>query len=157
MIINLRPPDAAGPLRIGASRQDTLDALERLGAPAPFGRVTVDLPGLAVDRPSGLFIGAHFDAQDRLEAIELGRPGKTADDEVRYDGLDVFTTPALGLVAHLRQRTPVVEEEDGHAFTAPDLLVSFWRPTVPETPDDEEGRYFASVLLARPGYYDEPD
>jgi hypothetical protein len=44
-----------------------------------------------VHRPSGLFICTYFDADDRLEAIEFGRPdGK--DDAITCDGLDVFTT-----------------------------------------------------------------
>jgi hypothetical protein len=68
----------------------------------------------------------------------------------------VFTTPAADLVAELRRRTTVREEEDGHSFTAPELLLAFWRPTTPETPDDEDGRFFESVLLARPGYDDDP-
>jgi hypothetical protein len=32
-----------------------------------------------VDRPSGLFTGAHFDADDHLEAIQFGRPDTTDD------------------------------------------------------------------------------
>lgn len=78
-------------------------------------------------------------------------------DAVTYDGLDVFTTPAAQLVSQLRRHTTILAEEDAHAFTAPDLLLSFWRSTTPESPDDDEGRFFESVLLARPGYYDQPD
>jgi hypothetical protein len=33
VIIVLRPPDAAGPLRIGAAGQDTVDTLRQLGDP----------------------------------------------------------------------------------------------------------------------------
>jgi hypothetical protein len=47
-------------------------------------------------------------------------------------------------------------EEDGHAFTAPSLLLSLWRPATPQAPDDQEGRFFESALIARPGYYDQP-
>ena len=97
----------------------------------------------------------YLDADDRVEAIEFGRADDT-DDAVTYDGLDVFTMPAADLVAELRRHTPVHEEEDGHSYTAPELLLAFWRPTTPETPDDEDGRFFESALLARPGYYDDP-
>jgi hypothetical protein len=31
--------------------------------------------------------------------------------------------------------------------------MAFWRPTVPESPDDPDGRFFESVLIAAPGYY----
>ncbi len=53
----------------------------------------------------------------------------------------------------LRRHTTVYQEENGHAFTAPSLLMSLWRPTVPGSPDDEEGRFPESVLVARSGYY----
>ena len=155
MIIMLHPPDVAGPLRIGATGQDAVDTLRQLGAPLVLCRSTGSRPGWGVHRPSGLFIGVYFDAHDHVEAIEFARPGDNAGDAVTYNELDVFTTPAADLVTQLRRRTTVHEEEDGHAFTAPDLLLALWRPTTPETPDDEDGRFFESVLLARPGYYDQ--
>lgn len=144
MVIVLRPPEAAGPLGIGATGQATVDTLRRLGDPQVLCRTPGSRPGWGVQRPSGLFIGAYFDAQDRVEAIELGRPGST-DDAVTYNGLDVFTTPAADLVTQLRRHMAVLEEEDGHAFTAPEVLLSFWRPTTTD-------RFFESVLLTRPGY-----
>lgn len=158
MIITLHPPDAAGPLRIGATGQDTVDTLRQLGTPQALCRVTGSGPAWGVDRPSGLFIGVYFDTHDRVEAIELSRPSENTDDAVTYNDLNVFTTPAHDLVTQLRRRTTVHEEEDddGHAFTAPDLLLTFWRPTTPETSADEDGRFFASVLLARPGYHHQP-
>jgi hypothetical protein len=156
MIIVLRPPDTVGPLRIGATGQDTVNTLREIGVPLVLCRVGGSRPGWGVDRPSGLFIGAYFDADDCVEAIEVGRPGANTDDTVTYHGLDVFTTPAADLVTQLRRHTTIHEEEDGHAFTAPDLLMAFWRPIEPETPDDEDGRFFESVLIAQPGYYDQP-
>ncbi len=155
MIIVLRPPDRAGPLRIGATGQDAVDTLRQLGTPMVLCRAAGSGPGLGVDRPSGLFIGVYCDADDRVEAIELGRPDDNTGDAVTYNDLDVFTTPAADLVTQLRRRTTVHEAEDGHAFTAPDLLLTFWRPTTPESPADEDAHFFASVLLARPGYHDQ--
>ncbi len=53
--------------------------------------------------------------------------------------------------------TIVAAEDDPASFVAPDLLLSFWRPFQgDDDPDDEQGYYFNSVLLARPGYYDGP-
>lgn len=149
MVIVLRPPGAAGPLRIGATGQETVDTLRRLGDPEVLCRTPGSRPGWAVNRPSGLFVGAYFDTQDRVEAVELGRPG-TAGDAVTYNGVDVFTTPAADLVTRLRRQMTVHEEDNGHAFTAPGVLLSFWRPTTAD-------RFFDSVLLARPGYHDHPD
>ena len=159
MIFELHPPEAAGPFRIGATGYDTVEILKRLGTPQFLCRRTEGSPpAWGVDRPSGLFIGAYLDTDDHLEAIQFGRPNG-AGDTVTYNGLDVFTTPAAGLIAHLRQRGTVdeevdEEEDDGHSFTAPSLLLSLWRPVTPESPDDQEGRFFESVLIARPGYYD---
>ena len=152
MIFELHPPQAAGPLRIGATGHDTVEILKQLGTPLVLCRTHGRRPGWGVERPSGLFIGAYFDADDRLEAIEFGRPDGNVDT-ITYDGLDVFTTPAADLAARLRQRTTIhVEaEEDGHFFTAPSLLLSLWLVT-PQSPDDQEGWFFRSVLIARPGY-----
>jgi hypothetical protein len=156
MIITLIPPDVAGPLRIGATGQDAVDTLRQLGVPLVLCRTADSRPGWGVHRPSGLFIGVYFDTHDHVEAIEFGRPRDNTGDAVTYNELDVFATPAVDLVMQLRHHTIVHEEEDGHAFTAPDLLLALWRPTTPETPDDDEdGRYFESVMLARPGYYDQ--
>lgn len=71
-----------------------------------------------------------------------------------YDGLNIFQTPAAELVDALALKTEVLEEENGHSFTAPNLLIALWRPTLPEGPDDDDGKYFEAVLIAKPGYYD---
>ena len=85
MIFELHPPQAAGPLRIGAAGHDTVEILTRLGPPQVFFRTPESRPAWGVHRPSGLFIVAYFDADDRLEAIEFGRPaGK--DDTITHDG-----------------------------------------------------------------------
>jgi hypothetical protein len=155
MIVELQPPQGAGPLCIGATGHDTVEILKQLGGPVILCQTRGRPPGWGVHRPSGLFIITLFDADDRLAAIEFGRP-QDNDDAVTYDGLNVFTTPAADLVAVLRQRTTIdeEEEEDGHTFTASSLLLSLWRPVTPQAPDDQEGRFFGSVLIARPGYYD---
>lgn len=156
MIINLRPPDAAGPLRIGAPGGDAVEILRQLGEPVVLCRAAGSRPGWGVHHASGLFIGVYFDAQDRVDAVEFGRPYDT-DDAVVHDALNVFTTPAADLITQLRRHTTVHEEENGHTFTAPELLLCLWRSTIPEDPDDQDGRFFDAVLTARPGYYDRPD
>jgi len=152
MIFELRPPETAGPLHIGAAAADTVEILKSLGTPLVLCRPHGSPPGWGVQRSSGLFISALFDPDGHLEAIELGRPEAT-DDIVTYDGLDMFTTPAEDIIAQLQHCGAVHEEEDGHAFIAPGLCLSLWRST-PESPDDQESRFFESILIARPGYYD---
>jgi hypothetical protein len=157
MIFELDPPQSAGPLRIGTAGHDIFQTLRQLGVPLLLCRRTAASgPAWGVRRPSGLFIATFFEADNRLEAIEFGRPG-SKDDAVTYDGLDVFTTPAADLVTQLREHTTLHQEEDddGHAFTAAGLLLSLWRPVTPESPQDQEGRFFESVIIATPAYYDQ--
>jgi hypothetical protein len=157
MIIILRPPDVAGPLRIGATGQDTVDTLRQLGDPLVLCGIAGRRPGWGVDRPSGLYISTDFDVHHRVEAIEFGRPADNTEDAVTYNGLNVFTTPAADLVTQLRRHTAVEEEddEDGHTVTAPNLHLSFWRPPTAEIPADEDGTFFQRVRLARHGHYQE--
>jgi hypothetical protein len=147
MIIDLRPPNAAGPLRIGAPGPEAMDVLRQLGVPVFLCRNEGGKTGWGVFRESGLFVGVSFDAQGRVGAIELGHPDD-GDDAVIYNGLDVFTTPAADLVTRLRSQTTLEEEEleDGYCFTAPDLLLSFWQ--YPSDDSDElDGVYFTSVRV----------
>ncbi|OXM65959.1 hypothetical protein [Amycolatopsis vastitatis] len=154
VVIRLRPPDVAGPLRIGATGEETLEALRRLGDPVFLCGFRGGRPGWGVDRPSGLSIGCHFDEADRVEAIQLGSPDRA--DAVIYNGLDLFRIPADEVVAALRARTAVTEEENGHTYLARGLSLSLWRPVTPEEPggedEDRDGRFFATALLALPGY-----
>ena len=83
-----------------------MEILKQFGTPQILCRTEGSRPAWGVHRPSGLFIVAHFDADNLVEAI------------------------------------------------APSLLLSLWRPVTPESPDDQEGRFFASALIARHGYYD---
>ncbi len=152
-VVDLRPPEAAGPLRIGADRAETVTALRQLGEPQLLNGTPGRRPSWFVHRPSGLVVRCHLDKPGAVEAIEFGRPSSTAD-AVCYQGIDVFGTPADELVTAMRARTRVVEEGRGYAFIAPDLLLSCWRATTPKDADDLDGRFFDSVLLARPGYYD---
>lgn len=152
-VIDLRPPDAAGPLRIGADRAETVTALRQLGEPQLLNGTPPRRPNWFVHRPSGLVVRCHLDKPGAIEAIEFGRPNNPVDI-VCYQGIDVFGTPADELVTMMRARTRVVEEEHGYAFIAPDLLLSCWRATTPKDAEDLDGRFFDSVLLARPGYYD---
>jgi hypothetical protein len=152
LVIDLRPPHVAGPLRIGMDRSEMVTALGELGEPRLVTRSLGRRPAWAVHRQSGLVIRGHLDRFGVLNAIEFGRPAST-EDVVRYEGMDVFGTPAEEFVAALRTRTTVIEENHGYAYVAPRLLLSCWRAATPKNGDDTEGRHFDSVLMAGPGYY----
>jgi hypothetical protein len=152
MDFDLAPPNGVGPLRIGMDRQSAnaaLDSLRDLSAVSQS-----DRPGQHVFRPSGLMISIHC-TRDRLEAIELGRPSAPTD-RVIFRGLDVFAIPARELVKRMGEYTSVeADPDDPASFVASDLLLSFWRPfAADDEPKEDQGYYFSSVLLARPGYYD---
>jgi hypothetical protein len=83
----------------------------------------------------------------------LGRPG-SGDDVVSYLGMNLFGTPADELVERLSEDARTEVSEGGRSVTAPDLLLALWRAAIPESPAEDDGRYFESVLVARPGYYD---
>ncbi|MFI2207592.1 hypothetical protein ACH47Z_44515 [Streptomyces sp. NPDC020192] len=154
MDFDLAPPIGVGPLRIGMTRQSAntaLDSLRDLSAVSES-----DRPGQHVFRPSGLMISIHC-MRDMLEAVELGRPS-TQTDRVIFRGLDVFAIPARELVHRMSEYTSIeAAPDDPASFIGSDLLLSFWRPfAADDKPEDEQGYFFNSVLLARPGYYDTP-
>ncbi|MFF3784375.1 hypothetical protein [Streptomyces sp. NPDC001933] len=154
MDFDLAPPIGVGPLRIGMTRQSAntaLDSLRDLSAVSEF-----DRPGQHVFRPSGLMISIHC-TRDMLEAVELGRPS-TQTDRVTFRDLDVFAIPACELVQRMSEYTSIeADPDDPASFIASDLLLSFWRPfAADDEPEEEQGYFFNSVLLARPGYCDTP-
>jgi hypothetical protein len=77
-------------------------------------------------------------------------------DVVRYRDVDVFGLPALEVVERLRQYVDVTPNDDD-GFTARELYLALWRPfAADDDPDDAEGYFFQSALVARPGYDDTP-
>ncbi|MFF8973642.1 hypothetical protein [Streptomyces sp. NPDC014995] len=154
MHFQLAPPIGVGPLQIGMSRQAANSALDSLREPTAIS--PSDQAGQHIFRPSGLMISIGC-ARDQLESVELGRPSEPSD-VVFFRGIDLFGLPAREVVTRMSEVTAIAaDDEDPASFVAPDLLLSFWRPFDGDNePDDEQGYYFTSVLLARPGYYDGP-
>ncbi|MFB8085083.1 hypothetical protein [Streptomyces sp. NPDC055992] len=154
MDFDLAPPNGVGPLRIGMARHTANTALDSLRVHSAISEF--DRPGQHVFRPIGLMVSIHC-ARDMLEAIELGRPSSQRD-RVLFQGVDVFALPAREIVRRVGELAPIEEDpHDDASFVAPDLLLSFWRPfAADDEPHEEQGYYFSSVLLARPGYYDTP-
>ncbi|WP_421741016.1 hypothetical protein [Cellulomonas sp.] len=100
---------------------------------------------------NGLTVTIGTDSQDRVEYVEIYRPAHGVT--VVFDGISIFGERADDVIEQLAARTRILIEEDGFRFVAPDLLLSLWRDMVPDGPQDEDGQYFDSVLMARPGYY----
>jgi hypothetical protein len=153
MELALDPPRGVGPLRLGLTVDEARSALGTLG---PLTSPTSG--GLAVNLPSGLGFSVGFNVGptgNRVNAIEIWRPH--AHDVLRYRDVNVFGLPALEVVERMRKHVDVVPNENGAGFTARELYLAFWRPfAADDNSDEEEGFYFQSVLLARPGYDDTP-
>jgi hypothetical protein len=63
----------------------------------------------------------------------------------------------LAVVERLCRHVDLRSDVDGDRFKAPELYLALWRPfAADDDPDEEEGFFFQSVLLARPGYDDTP-
>jgi hypothetical protein len=87
-----------------------------------------------------------------VEYIELSRD---SGFRVLYKGLDVFATAVDQVLAHVTGDAPFDPANPvlGYAYIFPELDLSLWRPVLPESPDDPQGREFATMGLGVPGYY----
>jgi hypothetical protein len=90
--------------------------------------------------------------QPTVEYIEL-----SGGSAVRafYGGLDVFATPADDVVEFISHDSAFDPNgrEIPYSYIFPDLQLSLWRPTIPESPSDTDGRYFCTIGIGRRGYY----
>ncbi|HSE68317.1 MAG TPA: hypothetical protein VLB12_15115 [Gemmatimonadales bacterium] len=153
MNIHLRPPTEGAGIPLGSTRSDALRHCLEHGKPSEFRRNGETRASLVLKRASGLSIFVYFDPEDFVEAIEFGRP-RSGEDVILYRDVDIFGTEADELIQRLSEYDRIEVSEQGRSVTAPDVLLALWRPVLPEHPEDEDGRYFESVLIARPGYYD---
>jgi hypothetical protein len=151
MDVELRPPAQAGPVRIGMPFEEakaSLSALEGFDAEQSF---TASAPAFAA-YSSGLYFTLSYSENAGVQGVEIYGAG--AGRGVVYGGIDIFTTPAVELIDRLRSLYPVTIEEGGRMVTLPGQSISFWRGTLPEDEFDEDGKYFQTVLVAYPGYFD---
>jgi hypothetical protein len=154
MDLVLDPPYGVGPLRIGMARAEANAALEQLRDADAVS--ASDVPGRHVIRPSGLVVSIGC-MHERLQVVELHRP-ETGADTVRFRGIDVFSLPARQLIEQLREEIEIRQDDDDPAsYCASELVLSLWRPfAADDEPDEAQGYYFSTVLVAAPGYYDTP-
>ena len=153
MELVIDPPRGIGPVRLGMTPGEARAALETLGplTPTAYGE-------LAVHLPSGLGLSVGFGVgptRDRVNAIEVWRPHER--DVVRYRDVDVFGLPALEVVARLGREIDLEPNEEDDGFTARELYFALWRPfAADDDPDETQGYFFQSAVVARPGYDDTP-
>ncbi|MEV8389270.1 MULTISPECIES: hypothetical protein [unclassified Streptomyces] len=149
MIIDLDPPRGMGALRIGMSIEPAEQALRELPGFVPPAAGEVRNRGFA-HYESELSISLDFSSRGVVSAIELFRPER--DVQVTFRGLSLFDEPADVVISRLSEIFRLEVEDDGLNIAAPDVFIGLWRSMLPENPDDADGKYFESVLIAAPGY-----
>jgi hypothetical protein len=147
IVYDVLPRVGAGAIRLGMSRAE---ARRVLGVPV---RSYPKVPGAPLtDTYFGADLQVAYDADDRVQYIELNGPG--AVDAV-FHGRSLLMLPAEGVLAWMKRFAEYDPDdpEVGYSYIYPDLDLSVWRPTLPEGSEDDEGRFFRSVGVARAGYY----
>ena len=110
----------------------------------------------SVTRRSGLGIGVGYGVTGLVNAVELWRPDDFGDRALFRD-VDVFALPARTVVDRMCALGLTVTEHGDRPAIVSELVVALWRPFVgDDEPEDPQGFYFSSALVARPGYYDTP-
>jgi hypothetical protein len=145
------PPRAAGPVEIGMPVDAAEQALRGIPGFLPPGAGERRAPGFA-HYASEMSIAVEAAPAGRVRSVEIYRPMEGVD--VRLRNISIFGESADEVIRRLREIVALQIEDDGLRVVAPSLLISLWRGTLPEGSDDEDGRYFESVLIAEPGYYD---
>ena len=145
----VEPLLGVGPVRIGMTREAVQQSMPE--ASQPF------LKTRHAQHETDAFHGNAFQVfytgdSPTVDYIELS---KTPEIQVMFAGQSVFGTPAEELVEILGRENAHHSDDD---FTPcdvlfPDLQMSLWRLTPPESPGEEEGRYFDTVGIGGPGYY----
>ena len=143
------PHVGVGPVKLGMTREEVHRVM-----PGPCESF---LKGLNSEHETDAFHDSGFQVfyggeGPVVEYIELSRE---AGFRVLYRGVDVFATPADQVVAHVSGDAAFdpTDPELGYAYIVPDLDLSLWRPVLPETPEDPEGREFSTIGVGVAGYY----
>jgi hypothetical protein len=150
MDVELVPLQGVGPVALGMAIDEVEQILRGLPGFQSSGSDLVPVRGFA-HYSSGMSISASPDGTGRIQAIEVHRP--EFGDTVKYEGRDVFLTPAEELISWLAERLGAEVHEEGRALILPEQSLVFWRPTLPENDQDSDGRYFQTVTLAKAGYF----
>jgi hypothetical protein len=155
LVINLVANEGVPPLRFGMSVAEVDEALSVWGTPESASAPNDTTTKLRV-RDAGLTrdIFALFERDDRLTAVELWRPEEGDPSvSVRFGDLDLFSTPAEEVIDQLEARGAAVDQSDPFFPKCHELTLGFNRDGGDDRDDRGLSRYFESVLIAPPGYY----
>jgi hypothetical protein len=148
MRFEVEPLSGVGPARLGVHRDQLRAAMKAV--PIPHLKDEDDRweTDAFFESAFQVFYGGD---EPLVEFIELHE-----DDDIRtfIEGIDVFATPAGELVMRLDQKCRYDRGTDEFCYIFHDWELALWRPTVPESPDDEDGRHFATIGVGIRGYFD---
>jgi hypothetical protein len=90
--------------------------------------------------------------EPQVEYIELSRG---AGLRALLHELDVFAVSADEVAEHISRQAPYDPKwpEFPYAYIFHSLQLSLWRPVLPSSPSDAEGRYFSTIGIGVKGYY----
>jgi len=107
---------------------------------------------------NSLHYSIHFDREEKIEYIELSNP-KIESVQILLGSLNIFNSESIKLISSIEETMNLAynkeDPEFPYSFIFPEVELSFWRPTLPENENDEEGRYFETVGIGIKGYYTE--
>ena len=149
IVYEVMPHIGVGPVKLGMSREKVRGIM-----PSPC---QAFLKGQNAEHETDAFHDCGFQVcyggeSPVAEFIELSRE---SGFRVIYRGVDIFATPADQVLAHVSNDAPYdpADPELGYSYIFPDLDLSLWRPVVPASPEDQEGREFLTIGVGAVGYY----
>jgi len=140
----IAPYVGMGPLKLGSEKQDIIDIL---GEPDTY----LDRDSVTQLHYSGFCVHLNLDGKVEFIAASLDE-----DYSVTFLGLDLLRAEASKIIELVSTQYKHDENdfELGYSYVYPDIQVSFYRPTVPENENDNDGKYFQVACVAEPGYWD---
>jgi hypothetical protein len=150
--VKIDPPHAVGPVHLGAPIDEAVGVLLQSSG----SRMAASGDSNCVVLRDGLTISLEPTLRARV-VRSVGAYGGPATEPVTLRGVSLLATPANEVLEQLARFYAIRIEDSAQYAVIDSLLVALWRPYVSEGPDDPEGRYFASVTVASPGYYEDRD
>jgi hypothetical protein len=143
------PHVGVGPVRLGMPRAQVRLAMTRPPNSFKKGASAVHATDAFHD---GAFQVFYRGPEPTVEFIELS---SGLGVRALYQGVSVFETTADEVAARIMQEARFWAEDPelGYSYIFPDLELGLWRPSLPESPQAEEVRSFASVGIGIRGYY----
>ena len=146
----IQPLIGVGPVRLGMSRDEVRRVMPEPAKPFRKARTSQHETDAFHQNSFQVFYGGDLPT---VEYVELSRGSVV---RALYRDLDVFATPADEVVAHIARDSQFDQSdpEIPYSYLFRGLQLSLWRPTIPESDADTDGRCFSTIGIGKRGYYD---